>query len=282
MRGILLVNKRQGWTSFDAVNFCKRVFNTREVGHLGTLDPMATGVLAVTVGSANKLFDMFLNKTKTYVAEFTFGYSTDTLDAEGQIENRCNIIPTLEQIQDILPEFMGEIEQIPPKYSAKKIGCKKAYDLARSGQEFELKPSKVTINNLKILDYINGVLKLEIECGAGTYIRSLGRDIAHKLNTLATMTSLVRTKLGTWNIEDCIDIKDNPNEFIQSKLLPIDSVFNNLTTLDDVQIVTRLLNGQTVIVDLEDGDYRLYKDGEFVATATSKDKHIKMIKYFRV
>ena len=281
MRGIVLVNKRQGWTSFDAVNFCKRVFNTREVGHLGTLDPMATGVLAVTVGSANKLFDMFLNKTKTYVAEFTFGYSTDTLDAEGQIENKCDIVPTLEQIEAVLPNFLGEIEQIPPKYSAKKIGGKKAYDLAREGKEFELKPSKVTIHNLKILDYSNGVLTLEIECGAGTYIRSLGRDIATSLNTLATMTSLVRTKLGGWNIKDCIDIKDNTNEFIQSKLLPIDSVFNNLSTLDNVDIVSRLLNGQTVIADILDGDYRLYKDNEFVAIATAKDKHIKMSKYFK-
>ena len=282
MRGILLVNKRQGWTSFDVVNFCKRVFNTREVGHLGTLDPMATGVLAVTVGSANKLFDMFLNKTKTYVAEFTFGYSTDTLDAEGQVEDRCDIIPTLEQIESVLPQFTGEIEQMPPKYSAKKINGKKAYDLAREGKEFKLKPSKVTIHNLKILDYSNGVLKLEIECGAGTYIRSLGRDIALKLGTLATMTSLVRTKLGTWNIEDCIDIKDNTNEFIQSKLLPIDSVFNPFSTLDNVEIVTRLLNGQTVIVDIKDGDYRLYKDNEFVAIATAKDKHIKMTKYFKI
>ena len=281
MRGILLVNKRQGWTSFDAVNFCKRVFNTREVGHLGTLDPMATGVLAVTIGSANKLFDMFLNKTKTYVAEFAFGYSTDTLDAEGQIENRCDIIPTLEQIKAILPEFTGEIEQIPPKYSAKKIGGKKAYDLAREGKEFELKPSKVTIYNIKILDYSNAILKLEIECGAGTYIRSLGRDIALKLGTVATMTSLVRTKLGTWNIEDCIDIKDNTNEFIQSNLLPIDSVFNSFCTLDDVEMVNRLLNGQTVIADLKDGDYRLYKDNEFIAIATAKDKHIKMSKYFK-
>ena len=282
MRGILLVNKRQGWTSFDAVNFCKRVFGTREIGHLGTLDPMATGVLVVTVGSATKLFDMFLNKTKTYVAEFTFGYSTDTLDAEGEIENRCDIIPTLEQIEEVLPDFVGIIEQMPPKYSAKKIGGKKAYDLARSGQEFELKPSKVTIHNLNILDYGNGVLKLEIECGAGTYIRSLGRDIARSLGTLTTMTSLIRTKLGSWNIEDCIDIKDNTNEFIQSKLLPIDSVFNNLSTLDDVMIVGRLLNGQTVIMDIKDGDYRLYQDGEFVAIATAKDKHIKMSKYFRV
>ena len=282
MRGILLVNKRQGWTSFDVVNFCKRVFNTREVGHLGTLDPMATGVLAVTVGSATKLFDMFLNKTKTYVAEFTFGYSTDTLDAEGQVENKCDIIPTLEQIQQVLPQFVGEIEQMPPKYSAKKINGKKAYDLARSGKDFELKPSKVIIHNLKILDYSDGVLKLEIECGAGTYIRSLGRDIATSLNTLATMTSLVRTKLGTWNIDECIDIKDNSNEFIISKLLPIDSVFNNLSTLDDVDIVKRLLNGQTVVASVKDGEYRIYLNNEFMATATAKDKHIKMTKFFRL
>ena len=248
MRGILIVNKRQGWTSFDAVNFCKRVFGTREVGHLGTLDPMATGVLAVTVGSATKLFDMFLNKTKTYVAEFTFGYSTDTLDAEGEIESRCNIIPTLEQIEAVLPEFVGTIEQIPPKYSAKKIGGKKAYDLARDGQDFELKPSKVNIHNLKILGYNDGVLKLEIECGAGTYIRSLGRDIAINLGTLATMTSLVRTELSGWKIEDCIDIKDNSNETIQSKLLSIDSVFSNLSTLDNVVVCSKLLNPLNALV----------------------------------
>ena len=134
MRGILLVDKRQGWTSFDVVNYCKRVFGTREVGHLGTLDPMATGVLAVTVGSATKLFDMFLNKSKTYVAEFTFGYTTDTLDAEGVVEQQTDIIPTLDEIKAALPNFIGEIEQMPPKYSAKKINGHKAYDLARSGQ----------------------------------------------------------------------------------------------------------------------------------------------------
>ena len=282
MRGILLVNKRQGWTSFDAVNFCKKVFNTREVGHLGTLDPMATGVLAVTVGSANKLFDMFLNKTKTYVAEFTFGYSTDTLDAEGEIQDRCDVIPSLEQIESVLPVFTGEIEQIPPKYSAKKIGGKKAYDLAREGKEFELKPCKVTIYNLKIIDYTNGILKLEIECGSGTYIRSLGRDIALKLNTLAAMTSLVRTRLGAWNIDDCIDIKDNTNEYIKSRILPIDSVFNSFNTLDDVGIVGRLLNGQTVVADIDDGDYKLYKDNDFIATARAKDKHIKMTQFFKL
>lgn len=282
MRGILLVNKRQGWTSFDAVNFCKKVFNTREVGHLGTLDPMATGLLAVTVGSATKLFDMFLNKTKTYIAEFTFGYTTDTLDAEGVVEARTDVIPTLEDIKSILPEFIGEIEQMPPKYSAKKINGKKAYDLAREGKEFELKPSKITIHNLEILSYDNNILKIKIDCGAGTYIRSLGRDIALKLNSLATMTSLVRTRLGVFNLEDSIDIKDCETEFIHSRLMPIDCVFNNLSTLDNVDVVKRLLNGQTVIADLKDGEYRLYLDNQFVAIATAKDKHIKMTKYFKL
>lgn len=324
MRGILLVNKRQGWTSFDVVNYCKRVFNTREVGHLGTLDPMATGMLAVTVGSATKLFDMFLNKTKTYIAQFTFGYLTDTLDALGVVEkalrgvkipqtvatsqNSINnskttqnfaedtkntqieanvvemvegVIPTLEQIQKVLPVFQGEIEQMPPKYSAKKIGGKKAYDLARTGKEFELKPSKVTVNSLKILDYKDNVLTMEIDCGAGTYIRSLGRDMASLLNSLATMTSLVRTRLGNFRLEDCIDIKDNCNEFIQSKLLPIDSVFNNLPTLDNEDIVKRLLNGQTVVADLKDAEYKLYLGNEFVALAEAKNKHIKMSKFFK-
>ena len=281
MRGILLVDKRQGWTSFDVVNYCKRVFGTREVGHLGTLDPIATGVLAVTVGSATKLFDMFLNKHKTYVAEFTFGYTTDTLDAEGVVEQQTDVIPTLDEIKTILPNFIGEIEQMPPKYSAKKINGHKAYDLARSGKEFELKPSKVCINSIDIVSYNSGVLTVKIDCGAGTYIRSLGRDIASSINTLATMTALRRTRVGNFTIDACIDIKDNDSEFIISKLLPIDSVFCNLSTLDNVDLVKRLLNGQTVVADLKDGEYKLYLDNKFMAVATAKDKHIKMIKYFK-
>ena len=282
MRGIILVNKRQGWTSFDVVNYCKRIFNTREVGHLGTLDPMATGLLAVTVGSANKLFDMFLNKTKTYIAEFEFGYSTDTLDAEGEIENRSNNIPTIEEIEKVLPQFIGRIEQIPPKYSAKKINGKKAYEMARKGNDFELKPSVVAINSINLVSYNKAILKLEINCGSGTYIRSLGRDIASKLNTFATMVSLVRTELGGFNLSQAIDIKDNSNEDITSHLIPIDSVFKNIDTLDNEDIVKRLLNGQTVIADILDGDYKLYKDSEFVAIAKCKDKHIKMSKYFKI
>lgn len=281
MRGLLVVNKAKGWTSFDIVNYCKHTLKTREVGHLGTLDPMATGVLVVTVGSATKLFDMFLNKTKKYVAKFEFGYSTDTLDAEGCLENKTDNIPSLQQISQVLPLFLGQIEQIPPKYSAKKINGQKAYDLARKGKDFELKPSKIMINNLKILDYSNNVLTIEIECGAGTYIRSLGRDIALKLNSLATMIELTRIEVGNFTLENSINIKDE-NVDIEKYILPIDSVFYNLPTLDSVEDVARLINGQTLIRTVKDGDYKMYLNGEFVGIATSKDQHLKMSKFFKI
>lgn len=343
MRGLLVVNKAKGWTSFDVVNYCKHALHTREVGHLGTLDPMATGVLVVTIGSATKFFDMFLNKTKKYIAKFEFGYSTDTLDADGKIEyalkgsnlaeieanltklascsttarnceNRSNSvgenilsgksenltnisslqnadnevaqfidgqIPTLEQISSILPRFIGEIEQMPPKYSAKKIQGKKACDLARAGKQVELKPAKVNIKSLKILNYFNKILTLEIECGAGTYIRSLGRDIALKLNSLATMIELTRTEVGVFKLENSINIKQDGVR-LEDYILPIDSVFNNLSTLDNVDNVKRLLNGQTLIRPLKDGEYKMYLDGQFIGIAVSKDEHIKMNKYFKL
>lgn len=346
MRGLLVVNKAKGWTSFDVVNYCKHALHTREVGHLGTLDPMATGVLVVTIGSATKLFDMFLNKTKKYIAKFEFGYSTDTLDADGKIEyalkgsnlseieanltklascsttarnceNHSNSVgenilavksenltnisglqnadnevvpqfidgqcgyPTLEQISSILPTFIGEIEQLPPKYSAKKIQGKKACDLARAGKQVELKPAKVNIKSLKILDYSNKILTLEIECGAGTYIRSLGRDIALKLNSLATMIELTRTEVGVFKLENSINIKQDGIR-LEDYILPIDSVFNNLSTLDNVEDVKRLLNGQTLIRPLKDGEYKMYLDGQFIGIAVSKAEHIKMNKYFKL
>ncbi len=300
MRGILLVDKLQGWTSFDVVNYCKKLLSTREVGHLGTLDPMATGVLAVTIGSATKLFDMFLNKSKTYIAKFQFGYSTDTLDADGVVEKILNgykltkdikidenvtyiegNIPTLEDIKSVLNNFVGEIQQLPPKYSAKKLNGRKAYDLARSGVEFELNPSKVTINNLEIIDYNEGVLTIKIDCGAGTYIRSLCRDIALALKSVATMISLRRTKVGSFELSDCIDIKQQNAESVVEHIKPIDSVFNNLSTLYDEVIVNKLLNGQTVVTDIKNGEYKLYLNGEFKAIALAKDKHIKMSKYFK-
>ena len=280
LNGILVVNKQQGWTSFDAVNYLKKQLKMKHIGHLGTLDPMATGVLPITLGSATKLFDMFLNKTKTYRAKFEFGYSTDSLDATGKFSEKTDKIPTEEEIKAVLGEFIGEIEQMPPQFSAKKINGRKACDIARAGGVAELKPKLITIKDIKFISYKNNVLELEIECGAGTYIRAIGRDLAEKLNSLATMTSLVRTQVGVFNLENSIDVKTLSIEEISKSIISIDSVFQNLSTLDDVEIAKRLLNGQTVISNLKDGEYRLYFDDKFVALAKCENGKIKMNKYF--
>lgn len=302
MKGILNVNKPQGWTSFDVVNYLKKFLNTKHIGHLGTLDPMATGVLPVTIGSATKLFDLFLSKAKTYIAKFEFGYTTDTLDATGEIINKTTKTPTIDEIKAILTKFIGEIKQVPPIYSAKKINGRKAYDIARKGETIELKPNNIFIKNLEILDYktnetSQGLLSkrlsikstgdmkiseltLKIECGAGTYIRAIGRDIANELNTLATMTELTRTEVGIFKLEDAISIKDCTREEIISKILPTDITFNHLPIVDDETLVFRLLNGQTVITTLDSGEYRVYKDNEFVALAKVENKKAKMTKYF--
>ena len=280
MNGILNVKKSKDWTSFDVVAKLRKILGTRHIGHLGTLDPMATGVLPITIGSATKLFDMFLNKTKKYVAEFEFGYSTDSLDATGQIIEKSDKIPTMEEIKTILPSFVGEIEQIPPQFSAKKVNGQKACDVARKGGAVILKPKTILIKAINLLSYKDGILKLEIECGAGTYIRAIGRDIAIKLNSLATMISLERTKVGAFKISDSIDITKLTKEEIISKIIPTDYVFNSLEIVENEEIVNKLLNGQTVATALRVGDYRLYKNNQFIAIATVKNNKIKMTKYF--
>lgn len=262
-KGIIAINKPKDWTSFDVVNKLKYKLKPHKVGHLGTLDPMATGVLLVTVGKATKLFDLMQEKTKTYMATFEFGYITDTLDATGKAIERTAHIPTKNEILSVLPKFIGKISQIPPKYSAKSINGKRAYELARHNVDFELKPKIVNIYELNLLSYERNILKLEIICGSGTYIRSIGRDIAAELNSLATMTELVRTKIDNFtvdlchNIDDCLDI--------QNIIIPIKDVLNlNVLNLNEQQTF-KLLNGQTIDTDKCDGLYSLQDDNDVIA-----------------
>ena len=280
MRGLLNINKPKDWTSFDVVGFVRKTLKTKQIGHLGTLDPMATGVLVVTVGSATKIFDIFLKKEKTYMAQFEFGYETDTLDATGSMTNMCKKIPTIEEIKAILPQFVGDIMQTPPQYSAKKVNGQKAYDVARKGKSIELNPCQIHINAIEIVSYINNILELKIECGAGAYIRAIGRDIAYKLGSFATMTSLCRTKVGDFEIEKSIEIDKNNPQILAENLIDLDVVFGNLPAINDDILSTRLLNGQRVKTDLKIGDYRLYHNGNFVAICTVEDGLIKMKKYF--
>lgn len=273
-KGIIPINKPQDWTSFDVVNKLKYKLKPLKVGHLGTLDPMATGVLLVTVGKATKLFDLMQEKSKTYIATFEFGFETDTLDSTGEIVNKCENVPTEHEIMNILPNFIGKLSQIPPKYSAKSINGKRAYDLARQGAEFELKPKDVYISNIEILDYKPNSIKLMITCGSGTYIRSIGRDIAKSLNSFATMTSLVRTKIDNFDLSRCYDISDIDN--IDEKIIPIKDVLNYpILNLSKVE-TTKLLNGQKLYVTQNDGIYMIQDEVDVLALVQVEKNIAKM------
>ena len=273
-KGIIPINKAKDWTSFDVVNKLKYKLKPLKAGHLGTLDPMATGVLLVTVGKATKLFDIMQEKRKTYIATFEFGYQTDTLDSTGKTIDYCDTIPTEEEINLILPKFIGKISQIPPKYSAKSVNGSRAYDLARQGIDFKLKAKEVEIYSITILSYSNKILKLEIECGSGTYIRSIGRDIAKELNSMATMIDLVRTKVGEITIDRCFNISEI--EEIEEKILPIQD-FLNYEILDITnEQKSKLLNGQTIVIDKTDGLYKLNEDYDTIALVQINGNKAKM------
>jgi len=273
-RGFIPINKPQNWTSFDVVNKIKHKVKPLKVGHLGTLDPMATGVLLVSVGKATKLFDIMQEKKKTYVAKFEFGYLTDTLDSTGETIKTNENFPTKEEILTVLPKFIGKIDQIPPKYSAKSINGKRAYELARNNVEFELKPKTIEIFNIDLLSYDGKILTLEIECGSGTYIRAIGRDIANKLNTVATMTELVRTKVDNITIDQCLDIKEIDD--VQEVMLPIKDIlsFQLLNICDEEK--SKLLNGQTLAIIKQDGTYALHDGDDTIALVAIKENKAKM------
>lgn len=273
MNGVLLVNKERDWTSSDVVAFLRKKLNIKKMGHLGTLDPMATGVLPVTVNKATRLFDLFLDKRKTYVAEFEFGYETDTLDATGTVVCKNDVVVSLEQVEAILPTMVGKISQMPPKYSAKRVDGKRAYDLARSGVDFELKPKTIEIFAIKILENKSNRYTFEIECGGGTYIRAIGRDLAYKFNTYATMLSLERTKVGIFEIKDAksvhgIDIGD---------LVPAEqclSMYDNVVVEHNDYV--KIINGQKYHIDKDDGIFNLYDGKKHVGLIKITEKIAKM------
>jgi tRNA pseudouridine55 synthase len=206
MKGFINIIKPQGMSSAYAVGAVKRKFNM-PCGHMGTLDPMASGVLPVGLGKATRLFDYLLDKKKTYVATFRFGVLTDTLDTTGTVTATCDKIPTSDEILSVLPRFVGEIEQVPPLYSAKCVDGKRGYQLARQGVDFKLPAKKVTILNIELLGQKGEAdFDFKIECKGGTYIRSICRDLAYSLSTYATMTSLEREKSGCFTKDNAFSL----------------------------------------------------------------------------
>lgn len=272
MNGFAIIDKHKGISSSDVVIKCRnalsRAVGTKiKCGHMGTLDPMAQGVLIVAFGNTTRLFDYMLAKTKTYIAEFTFGEERDTLDAEGQTTS-CAQLPEYDAVIASIKDFTGEIQQVPPKYSAVKIGGKKAYDLARAGKDFEIKSKNVYIKDIKVLssklkDDKCESIKLQIECGGGTYIRSLCRDLAYKADTLGYMSSLVRTECGGFTLEDSVSTEEfmsDPMRYVRNteellaKIMPTISIDGNQ--------YRRVRNGQSIPLSLSDGFYGAKSEGK--------------------
>lgn len=275
MTGFIVVNKARGVSSAREVAIIKRLVGV-SCGHMGTLDPMATGVLPVAIGNAARLFDYFLGKRKTYVAKFRFGTDSDTLDITGNLCENAGRVPSEEEIEGVLSAFTGEILQVPPRYSAKNINGKRGYELARAGVEFELAPKSVRIYSLRVIAKDCGEYTFEIECGGGTYIRSLARDIAAALGTCAVMSALERTKSGPFEINSAVSTDILTAENIKDHIIPTESVLDCESIYPEGKDAFRLFNGLSVPCDREDGIYKIYKDGGFYGLAEVKQSTLKV------
>lgn len=277
MTGFISVNKAEGVSSAQEVNKIKRLTGQR-CGHMGTLDPMASGVLPIALGNASRLFDYFLTKRKTYAATFIFGSDSDTLDTTGVITEQGGYVPREEEIIKIIPSLCGEVLQAPPKYSAKNINGKRGYMLAREGVEFELPPKKVDIYGIKLLDRVSeNAYSFEIECGGGTYIRSIARDMGAKLGTCAIMSALSRTKSGCFSLEQSVKTENLTSENIERYIIATDSVLPYESIKPTDREAFKLFNGLSVESGLSDGVYKIYyTDGSFYGLAEVKDNLLKV------
>lgn len=208
--GIIILNKPPNMSSFLAVKIVKGILSAKKAGHMGTLDPLASGVLVIGINKGTKLFDKFLKSDKEYIVDYEFGYETDTLDCEGKITNKkpeTNI--TFDDLNKVIKKFIGKQLQTPPAYSAKKINGKKAYELAREGKTFELPDKEVEVYNLEVLEKIKtNIFRLRINCSSGFYVRSLGRDLAKEMGTFCTTINIIRTKCCGFDVFQSHSIED--------------------------------------------------------------------------
>ena len=235
--GIILINKPEGITSFSAVAAVKRRLGVK-CGHSGTLDPMATGLLPIMCGKATKLCQYLTDGDKAYTAKLRFGIETDTHDITGQITKQDNMTVDLNEIKKVIPNFLGEIKQFPPAYSAIKVGGTALYKLAREGKDVEVPERTVTIYSIDIIDFKDNELTIDVRCSKGTYIRSLCRDIARAIGTVGTMSSLVRTETGGWHIDNSVHLDD---EDLENHIIPIEDALSYMPKFYPGDFFSRLL-----------------------------------------
>ena len=283
MNGIVIVDKPAGWTSQDVVSKLRGVFHTKRIGHGGTLDPMATGVLPVFVGRATRGVEFFEHAQKSYEAVIRLGVTTDTEDIGGNILQEKPVETTEAAFLAVLEQFRGEIQQIPPMYSALKINGQKLCDLARKGKEVERKPRTVTIYRLDCLGFDGNTARLLVHCSKGTYIRTLCKDIGEALGCGGCMESLRRVSAGAYTIDEAVPLAtlvetDAPEQYLR----PVDSMFvqHPAVTLTEKQ-ETRCRNGNAFTCGAEDGTYRAYsQSGEFLMLAKVEGGVMSTVKSF--
>ncbi|HBR08260.1 MAG TPA: tRNA pseudouridine(55) synthase TruB [Clostridiales bacterium] len=282
LTGILLVDKPQGFTSHDVVAKLRRLTGERRIGHSGTLDPMATGLLVVFIGRATRAVPFAEADDKKYLAALRLGVTTDTQDITGAVLNESGKTATLDELNVILPRFRGELMQIPPMYSAIKINGRKLYDIARRGQVVERQPRKVIISRLEVTGERAGDFLLDITCSKGTYIRTLCSDIGEALGCGGCLSFLRRTGAGRFSIADAHTLSQVEQAGVDTFLLPVDTVFSEYPRIKADKNAEKCARvGAPFSAQVADGDYRVYSEkGEFLMLARGQDGKIQTIKSF--
>ena len=280
--GVLIVNKHGGVTSHRIISACRRLYDTQRVGHAGTLDPIATGVLPVLIGRAAKAADYIIRHDKSYRCEMLLGLTTDTEDVTGETLTRSAELPTEEEVRAVVSRFVGRIEQVPPMYSALKVGGKKLVDIARAGGEVERAPREIEIYSIDVERLAEDRYALDVSCSKGTYIRTLCADIGRELGCGAVMAALIRTRTGRFTLDEAVTIEEldgmTPEERL-GVLKPVESLFDELPALELDEFHARLIRcgsdlyQKKLRTDFPAGTLiRLRRGGAFFALGRAEDK----------
>ena len=287
MEGIIVINKPKGITSFDVIRKLKKILKTKKIGHTGTLDPLATGLMLICIGKATKLASDLEAKDKVYIADFDIGYATDTYDIEGKKIAENIIEVSKENLEHSIKKFIGNIKQVPPMYSAIKIDGNKLYNLARKGIEVERPERDVTIEYINLLDFKDNKAKIETKVSKGCYIRSLIYDIGQDLETYATMTALQRKQVGDYSLENSYSLEQIEEMVLNNDfkfLKTVEEIFSyDKYTLQTEKELTLYKNGNTVKIkeNLENKKYRIYFQDKFIGLANVENNNLlKGYKYY--
>lgn len=265
MNGLIIINKLTGYTSRDIVNIISKKLKTKKVGHTGTLDPLASGVLVITIGRYTKLGEMLTSLDKEYIAEIKLGIKTDTLDITGNVLEEKEFNITKEEIEEVLKSFIGKYEMEIPIYSAVKINGKKLYEYARNNEAVKLPIKTVEIKELELIDFSHDIIKFRAKVEKGTYIRSLIRDICKELNTIGTMNSLIRTKQGNFLLEQAQELEDEYN------ILKITDVINIKKYLLNEEEYQKVINGNALSLNSKENNLLLIYNSEEIAIYNKQD-----------